>query len=67
MSPFTSETEQVGAWLAGVPVHADPIAPYVVFRNHVTQAMAFAKFHGRISTSVPVLSAEVELLNPLKG
>ena len=32
----------IGAWLAGVPVHADPVAPYVVFRNHVTQAMAFA-------------------------
>ena len=23
-------------------MHADPVAPYVVFRNHVTQAMAFA-------------------------
>jgi glycosyl transferase family 25 len=32
----------IGAWIAGVPVHDDPIAPYVVFRNHVTQGMAFA-------------------------
>jgi len=32
----------IGAWLAGVPLHGDPVAPYVVFRNHVTQAMAFA-------------------------
>jgi O-antigen ligase len=32
----------IGAWLAGVPLRPDPIAPYVVFRNHVTQAMAFA-------------------------
>ena len=23
-------------------MHADPVSPYVVFRNHVTQAMAFA-------------------------
>jgi O-antigen ligase len=47
MALFASATAltacvSIGAWLAGVPVHADPIAPYVVFRNHVTQAMAFA-------------------------
>ncbi|HET9022995.1 MAG TPA: glycosyltransferase family 25 protein, partial [Burkholderiaceae bacterium] len=32
----------IGAWLAGIAVHADPVAPYIVFRNHVTQGMAFA-------------------------
>jgi len=32
----------IGAWIAGVPLHDDPIAPFVVFRNHVTQGMAFA-------------------------
>jgi O-antigen ligase/GR25 family glycosyltransferase involved in LPS biosynthesis len=32
----------IGAWLTETTVHADPVAPFVVFRNHVTQGMAFA-------------------------
>ena len=32
----------LGAWLLGVSIHDDPTAPYVVFRNHVTQGMAFS-------------------------
>jgi O-antigen ligase/GR25 family glycosyltransferase involved in LPS biosynthesis len=46
----------IGAWLAGVPVHADPVAPYVVFRNHVTQAMAFAA--GALFAAVLALQPE---------
>jgi O-antigen ligase len=30
------------AWLAGINIRGDPIGPNVVFRNHVTQGMAFA-------------------------
>jgi O-antigen ligase len=32
----------IGAWWAEVPLRTDPVAPYVVFRNHVTQGMALA-------------------------
>jgi hypothetical protein len=32
----------IGYWLLGTSIHGDPVAPYVVFRNHVTQGMAFA-------------------------
>ena len=46
----------IGAWLAGVPVGADPVAPYVVFRNHVTQAMAFAA--GALFAAVLALQPE---------
>jgi O-antigen ligase len=32
----------IGAWALGIAIHDDPVAPYVVFRNHVTQGMAFS-------------------------
>ena len=32
----------ITAWLFDIPIHDDPVARHVVFRNHVTQGMAFA-------------------------
>jgi O-antigen ligase len=38
----TTACVSIGAWALGIAIHDDPVAPYVVFRNHVTQGMAFS-------------------------
>jgi O-antigen ligase/GR25 family glycosyltransferase involved in LPS biosynthesis len=32
----------IGSWALQIDVNVDPVAPHVVFRNHVTQGMAFS-------------------------